>query len=368
MPTLLKPIHSRRKVDAAQDALRNLARSLGAHAKLPTVREICKAMRISAVTAEAVLSGLEEQGVLTRRQGSGIFVSPRLYQKSVGLVFGRQAFAPGASPFCGLLIDAARRRAESHNEVFSFYMDLPLAQSSNASPVHADLAAALEKGTLDGILLSARHSEEQETWLRSRDVPVVSFAGGVVPPIMPKNVYFDLKDLASKAARELVARGCRRIGMISAQKSGNQTFPAALASAGAECVAERYVFPLAESSISETPRSMLGARSMQELLGADASIDGVIVTDDMLATGAITACRGLGLTVGRDILIASHANRASPTLEAYAEQLVLVEVDPEEIVHAMFAMLESMMNGVASHSADSVGVGLRVRTGESVRA
>ena len=99
MATLLKPVQSRRKADAAQSALRELALSLGANAKLPTVREICKAMKISAVTAEVVLSGLEEQGVLTRRQCSGIFVSPRLYQKSVGLVFGRQAFAPGASPF-----------------------------------------------------------------------------------------------------------------------------------------------------------------------------------------------------------------------------------------------------------------------------
>ena len=339
--------------------------SLGANAKLPTVREICKAMKISAVTAEVVLTGLEEQGVLTRRQGSGIYVSPRLYQKSVGLVFGRSAFAPGASPFCGLLIDHSRRRAENHNEIFSFYMDLPGMATEPGCPVHADLAAALGKRTIDGVLLSQRHSAEQERWLRTQ-VPVVTFCGGVAKPFAPGNVGFDLQEMATLAAKELATRGCRRVAMISAYDSGADIFPAALGAVGLPVEPKRLLLPLKENPDNE-PRLTIGARAMRQLLAATDAPDGVIVMDDMLATGAIAACNEAGRVVGQDVVLASHANRGSPTLQPYEQQLILVEVDPGEIVEAMFDMLEGMMAGRTDHQPAAVNVKLSVKAGPAVR-
>src|SRR5262249_6339644 len=155
------------------------------------------------------------EAVIVRRQGSGIYVSPRIHQTSIGLVLGRQAFQPGASPFCAMLVDECQRRAQSLDQSFSFFIDLPPGEATEGQPVHADLHEAVTKRRLDGVLLANRHSEAQEAWLREQGVPVVSFAGGVVEPMAPCSVGFDLQAMAALAARELASRGCRRVAMIA---------------------------------------------------------------------------------------------------------------------------------------------------------
>ncbi len=71
--------------------------------------------------------------------------------------------------------------------------------------------------------------------------------------------------------------------------------------------------------------------------------DGLVITDDGMARGALTAARQMGLVVGRDIYIATQANKGSPVLKFCEEPMTLLEVDPIEIVEAMFAMLERLM-------------------------
>jgi DNA-binding LacI/PurR family transcriptional regulator len=61
----------------------------------------------------------------------------------------------------------------------------------------------------------------------------------------------------------------------------------------------------------------------------------------------LTALQRLGLRLGDDIKIATHANRGSPALLGWENELTMIEVDPEEIVHRMFDILERLMKGDA---------------------
>jgi DNA-binding LacI/PurR family transcriptional regulator len=73
--------------------------------------------------------------------------------------------------------------------------------------------------------------------------------------------------------------------------------------------------------------------------------DGLVILDDMMTRGALAAVRQLGLKLGKDLHIATHANKGSATLSDYRHELSLIEVDTSQLVNAMFASLEGLMAG-----------------------
>jgi DNA-binding LacI/PurR family transcriptional regulator len=73
--------------------------------------------------------------------------------------------------------------------------------------------------------------------------------------------------------------------------------------------------------------------------------DGLVILDDMMARGAMVALQQLDIRPGREVRIAAHANQGSTVLAGFESQLIRVEIDPEEIIQAMFDMLEALMDG-----------------------
>ncbi len=52
--------------------------------QLPTERDMCEKFGVSRITVRHALSLLEQQGLIRKRQGQGIFVCPRRYEQSLG--------------------------------------------------------------------------------------------------------------------------------------------------------------------------------------------------------------------------------------------------------------------------------------------
>ena len=77
--------------------------------------------------------------------------------------------------------------------------------------------------------------------------------------------------------------------------------------------------------------------------------NGIVLSNDLLAHGALTALVKLGVRPGRDVQIATHANVGSPVLLGH-EDILLIENDPEELAAAMFNLLEGLMSGDLSPS------------------
>jgi len=90
-----------------------------------------------------------------------------------------------------------------------------------------------------------------------------------------------------------------------------------------------------------------GYRTATEVFGAPRREwpDGIVVTDDMMTRGALVALQNMGVRVGEDVEIATHANRGSKALLGYDHRLTLVEVDPARVVSKMFGLLETLMDG-----------------------
>lgn len=362
----LKPIRGQRKARQIKQVMRKLAMELGPRARLPTVRDLCDSLDVAKVTLDTALLDLENEGVVDRCHGSGLFVSSRVNQKKIGLVFGRDVFEVGVSPVCRILLQRCQERAGKKDEHFSFYLDLPgLRRESEPAPAHRDLVDDLRAGRLDGLLLVWRRDQNQERWLRRQGIPVVSFVTGEIAA--PGTVHLDYGKMASMGVEALAARGCRKIGLVTplgdarpyaADRVG---FEAALRRLGLttrpEWIWERPK-ERRETHVGDETREEQGRRIFLEIFAraSDASasrlgmLEGVVVLDDMLTRGGLAALQQMGLHPGRDLHIATHANQGSPVLKGYEDFLARIEVNPDQIVEDMFEMLEQLMTADASVS------------------
>ncbi len=345
---VLKPLSGNRKRESAQTAIRSLAQRIGPEMKLPTIQEFCGSLNVAKATIDTALDALEIEGVIRRRRGSGIFVTPQIAQKSIGLVFGHNIFDMSVSPFYALLMRRCRERAVSHDERFSFFIDpLPGEVAGGEPPVHRDLANAIEAGRLHGILLVARNSEEEESWLRAQDVPVVSLGlDGSDRPL----VAIDQNEFVRIGVEALFEKGCRRIGLILPYSRDSlvgskiiRAFDEELRLRGLVNSFKRLWAPPEWPEIAaETPQEC-GRIAFDAIFGSQSVPDGLIIGDDMYTRGALSAAKDRGVEIGHDVKIASHANRGSPVLVNCADGISLIEVDPNEVVEAMFEILESLM-------------------------
>jgi len=352
--TLLRPVTGTRKRRDVKAAIRKLALKIGPGGKLPTVREFCQSLGVAKATVDTALDALETDGAIRRKHGSGIYVTSRIHQRTIGLVFGGNIFRFGVSPFYSMLIGACARRAKGHNENFSFFLDLPETEGASL-PVHRDLADAIQRRRLHGMLLAGMGRPEQLDWLRGQSIPCVIYSPSLREPNVAR---FDFHEMTRLGVESLVSQGCRRIGMLAGLGYARPLdddvcgYVTALAGHGLEQRPEWIVdCPLNADGEIPLTNEEHGYEMMKRMFTgwsrAEASRfpDSVVSTDDMLTRGALVAARKLGLEIGRDVRIATHANKGSPALKGFEGELTLLEIDLDELIEPMFGMLETLMDG-----------------------
>ena len=106
--------------------LTQLAHRLGADAQLPRLSDLKAELGVSLTTLDIALTRLEERDIIYRRHGYGVFVSPSV-APVVTLICNPALLRSGEqSAFWDILIEAARARATSHNELFEMHFSQPL--------------------------------------------------------------------------------------------------------------------------------------------------------------------------------------------------------------------------------------------------
>ncbi len=341
---------------ALRRALLEVIQRSAPNTPLPSYSQIVREYGVVQTTIDRVWRELEADGLIVRKHGKGIFVSPRAKQINIGLVFGVNVFGTAISPFYGTLLQRCQQRTQTHNEHFSFYLDLPTTQLGGVSfPAHRDLVEDIEASKLHGILLVSRHSEEQENWLRQQNIPVVAFA----PEMRTKDVVgIDYGELVRLGVESLAAQGCKRIALMTGLgharshtppfREDTQAYEKTLRRLGLECRPEWIWEPDAPIERKKGGAWIEdGRQGMRALLegSRDTVPDGIVITDDIMTDGALLAAQKMKLVVGREIRIASHSNKESPILHRYDEFLTLIEIDTDDIVEAMFNMLEGQISG-----------------------
>lgn len=358
---LLSPIagDSRRKQSLVAEAVEELAKKLGPDAKLPTTREMAAALEVTGATLALALRELEGRGILHCRHGSGIYVAPGAAQKRVGLIFGENIFSPGASEFGSLMLRYCETRAAQRNERFSFFLDRPALHgemNGAAVPAHQDLVDALKGGRLNGLIIVGRSSEEQERWLRAQGIPVVRAVARLGSCMVESGaVSFDYQELIAQGVERLRKAGCRTVGLLAPLREHGEMFRAVLHARGMTAAERWIVRPDTDDSFASELHDEMGREFARRLLdgtpGDGALPDGLLITDDMMASGALPELQKAGLKIGRDLKVASHANKGSRLLAKWDKAIFRVEFDPAQAAEAMFQSLEALMNGESSGRA-----------------
>ncbi|HEX9995559.1 MAG TPA: GntR family transcriptional regulator [Abditibacterium sp.] len=358
------------KTQALSAHISDLAYKLGPGAKLPTMQQLSADLGISVMTLNRALSELEAQNIVVRRQGSGTYVNEKLGLKTVGLVYDRELIGSSVSPFGELLLREAGRRADEHGEKFSLYLSEP---SPSGLPVHDDLSEDIRERKMSGLLLMSHHGAAIK-WLVKQKLPLVSLS---YLPLTPYRVRIHHAQTAYLGALELARRGAKKIALwtpagvgIGRARDENSFeeldfFRRALDESGVK-FDEKLVFNL--ENLSDDLKS--GSSNQEQGLDAAYSVfapenrenwpDGVVILDDMMTRGALTAMSQIGVVPARDVLIATHTNCGSQTLFGYDKSLVFLDIDPAEVAAAMFEMLETLMSG-QTPEADVVSIAPRLR-------
>ena len=344
-----------------------MALELGPGAQLPTALSLREELGISMATLNSALRELEAHHVIVRRHGVGMWVSPHLHQKTVALLC-ESSFLRGAgqSPFWDLLLETARARATSHHELLELH--LVAREAPAPSPLQRGLSGEIESGQISGII-GIGLSENASRWIEARRVPFVALFGPHFSA-SSASVNIDVESLVAQGARALREAGCARVGIWSpvardeplALQARDALFEQVLGAHGMAIEPS-----LLQPENSQVPE--LSALSAQEqgfeiarrvFSGPRASWpDGLLITDDTMTRGALAALRALDVEIGRDVYLATHANRNSPTLPALmlraaapanagapaSAGVTLLEIDPAEIVEMTFALLETLMSG-----------------------
>jgi DNA-binding LacI/PurR family transcriptional regulator len=349
-PTINTPLRSKQAV--AADRIREMAIKLGPGMKLPTALELSRQLGIAVATLDRSLSYLEKRGVINRRQGSGIYVSKRPAQKTIGLVFGLNIFESGISPFYSLLLKHCEHCVDARNERFSVFLGTPALSgtSPESSPIHHDLEDALDNERLDGLMLFAKASGHQEDVLRQRGLPMVAITRHSE---WPGVVHHDLTRAVEESIAELTACDCKSIGFMGALPEHAHIFQEAMSRLGLS-FSERLVWspekkdnPAFAVHEGVSQRVEMGTRWAAEFaaLPVESRPHGLICSDDMMTRGACQAFDRLGLKPGRDFAFCTHANIGSVILDEWKDSLIRFAFDPQETIDAMFRCLDAHMAG-----------------------
>ncbi|MGH7214802.1 MAG: substrate-binding domain-containing protein, partial [Tepidisphaeraceae bacterium] len=326
--------------------LHKLAKKLGPGGKLPTVLELCRSHHVAIATMTRVLESLESRGVIDRRRGSGLYVSARVHQQRVGLVFGCNVFGPQVSPVYPMLLDYAQKRARLGNERFSFFVDMP--QDADGQP-HPDLADDVRAGRLHGLLFTTRGTAAQQEWRRSVSIPYVSFLPTIREPWVVGVDYARLVELGVDA---LARRGCRNIAYISVPTDRAAENVRDDLSAFERSTAQLGLRGTIWQNAQEVSRWLrredvverwdaLGHQAVRQLWQGEPRPDGLVIGDDIVARGALAEAEQTGLRIGQDLHVATHANAGSYALQRYEDRIIRLEFTPAEIVEALFNLLEA---------------------------
>ncbi|WPJ96777.1 GntR family transcriptional regulator [Coraliomargarita algicola] len=319
-----------------------MAREYGAGMKLPTIVELSKMFGVTVSTIDRSLGRLEEMGLIRRKRGSGIYVSSRIDQKRIGLVFGRNIFGAGSSPFYRLLMQACEQRALRHNEAFSFYLNTPLLGRDEDDYIHQDLEDALSSGRLDGIIAANIRNPKQDRLLRSYGVPMVVLSQSTSGYGL---IDLDMEDFMEQSFRAMEARGARSVGLLGTLPLHQEVFER-VARAKGVVINPDWVQCLPGPDFVSPDRYEAEGRAMMLSLyekNAGRLPEALIIKDDMLARGVCAEMEHLGAAVGKDVKIVSQSNKGSDTLYDWANRLNLIEYDSQEIVEVMFSELEALM-------------------------
>jgi DNA-binding LacI/PurR family transcriptional regulator/DNA-binding transcriptional regulator YhcF (GntR family) len=359
---------SKPKVTKACALITEMSRKLGAHAKLPTISEMCERFDVSRGTIDIALHELEEKNIIYRLHAVGIFVSPQI-KRVICILRDPHNSDFDKSPFWQLIVEAQQRQAK----FFGFdtivedvvYHGMKGAEPDliepydyvghgEPYPISQKLVEDLKNERVHGLLGTVVDNRVARRLIADfPQTPFVSLAG-----YAHWRVVFHTAGLIDLATSALLKQGCHKIGMWKDRADiPNATdelqlalltaeLSMALLGQGLTFYPELIHMISAYSEKSREEQGVLLVRKVFSPRGKQSRIevpDGIIVHNDFVARGAIHALDDMGIVVGRDVHLAVQSNSGSPLLREHEQRITRLEYNLDEIACTMLEFMDNIL-------------------------
>ncbi len=340
------------KEEVIHTTLTGLARRLGPGGKLPTVRKLCEMLATSRSTMDRVLRTLESERIVNCIQGSGIYVSPHINQRKIGIIFPGNISDPlRYSQFWRLLHSSALRLATKNGDDLKTYFGCPAQNEELLEPSAYSLLDDIGCRRITGLITVGIGRKDQFEWLKSYGLPIVSFGHSELSDASlclnnPANIQTGLRALRDA--------GCKKVALVhlgSNIDSRSEADPTSKVFKDA-CESLGLIY---SPDLRWTPSLLTNWETLED---AAASIirkkwsspeekpEGVFFLDDTMAHGGMIAFLELGVKLGSEVKIAAMNHKGASLLRPFSKYLYSVEIDPAEIIEKIFSILGKLLQGM----------------------
>ena len=267
-------------------------RRMGVGAKIPSEAELMRRFSVSRVTVRRAVRHLVRDGILQSEAGVGTIVRARAARPPIGIVYGRQFCRPQDVPAYRLLIDALQRilAEQQFAPRLYFVRSYGTDQPSDRDQFSADL----RRGLLQGVLAVAWPCPEfEDAALAAADRELLELIGklpcsGWSGADLPGALALDYESVGYLGTRHFLDKGLDRVSLIvGVDRILDQK---AVVNGYRRALGERdlHVRPPWLVRTTELSRPA-GYEAMRQLWSLDQRPRAVVIADDIMAQGSMTA-------------------------------------------------------------------------------
>lgn len=354
---MFEPIHAQPKHEQVRRYLLDQIRDhrLEPGTRLPSEAKLGELLGVSRLTVRRAITTLVTDGVLRSEAGVGHVVRATAPSARIGILFNAGAFIYSESSryvtgFPFLLFHALNRRLRQRGCHVSAYMPLLPADEDDANLgleiEEHPLMIEVRRRRLSGLvgiywppIHSARPRQQQfshqlESLLREQEVPWVSVIGRV----WSNAVTVDMEAMIDQAIRTLKQQGATRLGLLTCGRIAGDY--QALFTRTAQSLGLHVQEPWLGNAANHTEAQ--GHQWFTQLWDQPQRPDAVVITDDVLARGAMIAAVQRGVQIPGDVQFAHLWIRRSEQLLPCPS--IRMEVDPDEMADAAVDKLLNLID------------------------
>ena len=299
--------------------------------RLPGMHELRKQYAVSINTVGMALALLEQDGVVIRRNGNGVFVADQAACHRIGILSELDLFDSRIGPQWRSMAGGLKSHLEAAGHAPQLYIGNAEpgygATDEPSCPRFWEDAAA---GKLDGaVILDVPSTPVWRQRINHLHIPTVGTLTGY-------EIVMDLPRMAEAAVRHLADLGCRCLGPIAWH--GEASFRQAVADAGLTTCHD-WIHADQDPALGGT-----GWEAFRDIWSARAGHpDGLVILDDVLFNDAQLAMLQLHVCVPQDLHLVTHSVRGiSRPVRIPTARL---EVDAAEGVNILANLLLARMRG-----------------------
>lgn len=290
--------------------------------RIEAERELARRFHVSRISLRAAIQNLADEGLISRRQGSGTYVLPR---KGISVV--HLLLAPdikSEDPFYIALVGELSRRLAASS------IHLVIVGAGRQPAARSD-APLIIVGKVQRPLLRVLR--------RSYSSIVSTFSYGTSAGL--SQIGYDDREIGREAARILYARGIATLIHLAGPERYRSS------------VHRRQGFLRACDDLGVRPRIIEGkmnwrsgyvlGETVAQIKKRTSEPVGVFAANDWMAIGLLQRLSELRMAIPQDISIIGCDN--IPLSSEISPQLATFELDMEQLVTELFALVDDLMNG-----------------------